>query len=288
LNKTLRVILCTSFVLCAFAQSSIAGNEDTTATSISPATEQPKHNILKNFVEDEGDIWTSPLRMDWHDAAIVGGIAATTAVLIASDESIYQNFRTFHDNNSWVRTASPIASQFGEFYVPFGIAALYCAHGLAFHNDYNVDTGLLAAQAMIHSGIVVQVFKHLFGRTRPFVRNGRDHWFGPSAFFRRYTDGGFSPYDSFPSGHTITAFSLATVIAERSDKWWVDGMAYSFAGLCGLSRLTERDHWFSGVFVGAAMGIAIGKLVVHNQEKRLELSPVIGSRSVGLAIQLNY
>ncbi len=288
MNKVIGAVLFASFVFCSPGQFAIAGDADTTAASQSLATEQPKQNILKNFLEDEGDIWTSPFRMDWHDAAIVGGIAATTAILIATDESVYRNFRTYHDNNAWVRSASPVASQFGEFYVPFGIAALYCVHGLTFHNEYNVDTGLMAAQAMIHSGIVIQVFKHLFGRSRPFVKNGQDRWFGPSAFFRRYTDGGFSPYDSFPSGHTITAFSLATVIAERSDDWWVDGLAYSLAGLCGLSRLTENDHWLSDVAVGATMGIAIGKLVVNNHKQRLELSPVIGARSAGLSIRFNY
>ncbi len=139
---------------------------------------------------------------------------------------------------------------------------------------------------MIHSGIVVQVLKHMTGRSRPFVNNGKDKWFGPRAFFKRYYDGGFSPYDSFPSGHTITAFTLAAVIAER-ERPWVGVIAYSFAGICGLSRITQRDHWFSDVFVGAALGIAIGKLEVVNYEKRFAVYPVFGARSAGVSIQLN-
>jgi membrane-associated phospholipid phosphatase len=225
--------------------------------------------------------------MEWRDAAIVAGIAATTAVLITIDEPVYRSFRDYRADNAWVRKASPIASQFGEFYVPFGIAALYCLKGLAFDDAEALDTGLLGVQAMVHSGIAIQVFKHLFGRSRPFVFDGHDRWYGPRAFFKRYYDGGFSPYDSFPSGHTITAFSLAAVLAER-ERAWVGVAAYSLAGLCGLSRLTEHDHWLSDVVVGAAMGVAIGKLVVHNHEKRLAIYPTLGSRSVGVSLRFSY
>lgn len=225
--------------------------------------------------------------MDWQDAAVVGGIVATTAVLIAVDEPIYRSFRDYRNENTWVRKVSPIASQFGEFYVPVGVAALYCLNGLAFDDDESLDTGLLAVQAMVHSGIVIQVLKHLFGRSRPFVHDGDDTWYGPRVFFKRYTNGGFSPYDSFPSGHTITAFSLATVLAEREQPW-VGAVAYSFAGLCGISRLTQREHWLSDVVVGAALGVAIGKLVVKNHEKRFTISPSVGSGSAGVSVQFNY
>jgi membrane-associated phospholipid phosphatase len=225
--------------------------------------------------------------MDAEDALVWSGVIATTAVLIATDEPVYRHFRDLKDESSFIHNASPAFSQLGEFYVPFGIAGAYCLSGLAFDDQRTLDTGLLGLQAMMHAGIVVQVFKHLFGRTRPFVRNGEDVWYGPRVAFKRYQSG-FSAYDAFPSGHTITAFSLATVIAERSDAFWVDATAYSLAGLCGLSRLTERDHWLSDVFMGAALGISIGKLVVKNHERRLEVVPAIGARSASVSLRFTY
>jgi membrane-associated phospholipid phosphatase len=247
-----------------------------------------EQNMLGSFLQDEGDMWTSPFRMDWNDAAIAGGVVAATAILIATDEPVYRSVNNFRNDHTWVQKISPVATKFGEFYVPYGVAALFCLKGLAFDDEEAVDTGLLSVQAMIHSAIAVQVFKHLFGRVRPFVLDGKDKWHGPQAFGKRYSDGGFSPYDSFPSGHTITAFSLAAVIAERSDQFWVGATAYSLAGLCGVSRITERDHWLSDVVVGAAMGVAIGKLVVHNHRNRLVITPSISFRSVGVGLQLNY
>ncbi len=290
------VVLCFSSAHAQSERDSIVGSGVSSGVSVEQTNEQrdgdvtgrPKQqNLLSNFLSDHGDIWSSPFRMDWEDAALWGGITATTALLITVDEPIYRSFRDFRNDHTWVKTVSPVASQFGEFYVPYGIAALYCLKGLAFDDDDALDTGLLAAQAMVHSGIVVQVMKHIFGRSRPFVFNGDDNWYGPRVFFTRYVNGGFSPYDSFPSGHTITAFSLATVLAER-ERPWVGATAYALAGLCGLSRLTENDHWLSDVVMGAALGVGIGKLVVNNHNKRLAIYPSVGARSAGVTILVSY
>lgn len=255
------------------------------------ATENPTpskfSSMFNGFWRDEAQIWTSPFRIDSEDLLWVGGIAATTALLIAIDEPVYKSFRDFRNDHTWVQKTSPVASQFGEFYVPYAVSALYCLKGLAFDDEHALDTGLLSVQAMIHSAVVVQLLKHLFGRMRPYVRNGEDVWYGPRMFFKRY-NGGFSSYDAFPSGHTITAFSLAAVVAERSEHTWVKATAYSLAGLCGLSRLTEHDHWLSDVVVGAAMGIAIGKLVVRNHEQSVTLTPSFGSRGAGVNVVFSY
>jgi hypothetical protein len=49
-------------------------------------------------------------------------------------------------------------------------------------------------------------------------------------------------YDSFPGGHAITAFSLATVVAVQYRKSvWVPIVAYSVATGVGLSRVTETS-----------------------------------------------
>lgn len=259
---------------------------DSLAASNAGEFKQKKQNIVGNFLADEGAIWTSPLHMDRKDAMVWGGVVATTALLITVDEPIARDAHRFRDDNPWVQTVSPIATQIGEFYVPYGIAAAYCLEGLAFDDDTSVDTGLLAVQVMLHSGIVVQVLKNISGRSRPFVFSDRDNWSGPSSIIKRYSEGGFSPYDSFPSGHTITAFSLATVLAER-ERPWVGYVAYSCAGLCGLSRVTENQHWLSDVVVGAALGVAIGKLEVSRHDERLAIYPSLGARSAGLTVQLN-
>lgn len=259
--------------------------EPTEEVPVAAPTRRP--GLFAGVLKDQGEIWSSPARLKWKHAALWGGVAVATVLLIKNDEGIYKNFTRLHDEHKWVRDASPVFTQFGEFWVPYGIAGSFCLAGLVFRDEYTVTTGSLALQAMLHSGLVIQVVKHLAGRRRPFVGNGQDYWYGPKAMFRRYNEEGFSHYDSFASGHTITAWSLATVIASRyPHSFLIGALSYTTATLCGLSRVTEKDHWLSDVLVGAAMGYAIGRLVVRNHDRRLQVIPQIDGRSV--AVGLNY
>jgi len=68
-----------------------------------------------------------------------------------------------------------------------------------------------------------------------------------------------SAFDAFPSGHTATAFSIATVFATQyKDIKAIPVICYSTATLVGISRLTEHEHWASDVFVGGIMGYLCG------------------------------
>ncbi|TAL76684.1 MAG: phosphatase PAP2 family protein, partial [Bacteroidetes bacterium] len=75
-------------------------------------------------------------------------------------------------------------------------------------------------------------------------------------------------FDSFPSGHTATAFSIATVFASQyNDTKAIPILSYSLASLVGISRLTEHEHWASDVFSGALLGYLCGKQVVSHFKK---------------------
>jgi membrane-associated phospholipid phosphatase len=71
-------------------------------------------------------------------------------------------------------------------------------------------------------------------------------------------------YGSFLSGHTIAAFSVATIMARRYGRKhrWVPIVAYGAAGLVGFSRLTLSAHFTSDVFMGGALGYAISRFTV--------------------------
>jgi membrane-associated phospholipid phosphatase len=107
---------------------------------------------------------------------------------------------------------------------------------------------LLGAEALIDSAIVVAALKEITQRRRPL--SGADR----SDFF----DGG----SSFPSGHSIKAWSLAAVIAnEYHDRRWVQVSAYGIATAVSLARFTGRQHYLSDVLVGSAAGYCIGRYV---------------------------
>ena len=59
---------------------------------------------------------------------------------------------------------------------------------------------------------------------------------------------------SFPSGHTATAFALATSLSVKYPKWYVIAPSALWACSVGVSRMNEGVHYPSDVLAGAAIG----------------------------------
>ncbi len=100
------------------------------------------------------------------------------------------------------------------------------------------------------SGLTVQIIKHLVGRARPRIT---DTFFavGPSLM---------RGYDSFPSGHTTLAFSLAYILSSYYGRLSV--VFYFIAMLAGFDRVKDGSHFPSDVIAGAFLGIAVAKLLM--------------------------
>lgn len=74
---------------------------------------------------------------------------------------------------------------------------------------------------------------------------------------------------SFPSGHTASAFSFATVFHKEyghRSRWYSIG-AYSIATATGALRVMNNKHWLSDVCVGAGIGILSTELVYRGLDK---------------------
>jgi undecaprenyl-diphosphatase len=70
---------------------------------------------------------------------------------------------------------------------------------------------------------------------------------------------------SFPSGHTATAFATATVIGLLHPRLRLP--AFGLATLVGLSRIYLGVHFLFDVLAGAALGIAVGWVVVSGTRR---------------------
>ncbi|MDY3890295.1 MAG: phosphatase PAP2 family protein [Bacilli bacterium] len=78
---------------------------------------------------------------------------------------------------------------------------------------------------------------------------------------------------SFPSGHTFTAFFLATTIFIRWRKWGYVALPLAF--MVGFSRIYLGAHYFSDVLVGGILGVGVAianfficKLIYSRLEKK--------------------
>jgi membrane-associated phospholipid phosphatase len=141
--------------------------------------------------------------------------------------------------------------------------ALLYATGVIRKDPKMQHTALLAAEAVADAEAVTTVLKDATKRVRPAGISPRgnyyDSWFESKGSFLRGNG-------SFPSGHTIAAFSVATVVARRyRNHRWVPYAAYSMATLVGLSRLSLSAHFASDVLAGGAFGYSIARFAVLRQ-----------------------
>ena len=98
--------------------------------------------------------------------------------------------------------------------------------------------------------------KRLVDRPRPYravegiAARDREH----------QSDEVFDPY-SFPSGHTSSAFAIATSLSASYPKWYVIVPSMTWATAVGVSRSWLGVHYPSDVLVGAGLGAGTALLV---------------------------
>ncbi len=71
-----------------------------------------------------------------------------------------------------------------------------------------------------------------------------------------------SAYNSFPSGHTATAFTCAHILHKEYGcvSPWISVGGYTVATAVGISRQLNNRHWISDVLAGAGIGILATEL----------------------------
>ena len=239
----------------------------------------------REFLSDAGRIWSSPARIkDKHIGPLVA-LAAATTFLIAGDEPIRDGVQTFAERHGWVIDVAPVVTEMGGIGA-FATAGAFFGAGLIFKDARARDTGYLAASAILQCVVVDTFVKGMAGRQRPLVADGEDHWYGPAKFFSN-EPGTADAFGSFPSGHSATAFSLATVVAmQYGHRSWVPVVAYTLAAGVGLSRIAMDKHWASDVAVGAVIGHLVARLIVNNHDRHQRVVPMLACTRRGLALSV--
>ncbi len=203
--------------------------------------------------------------MNSREAYWVGAGLVTTAALLLTDRGTYNSMKEAQYDGTWVSRASPVITEFGSTY-GLGVLGAFAGYGFIAGDPRAKETAYLATEAFLTSGIWGVTIKLLTSRERPSVASeSGGEWNGPFGFFRKNRGQSISAFDAFPSGHTLTAFSIATVVASQySDNIIVPIVCYTASSLVGISRLTEDAHWASDVFVGALLGYLTAREVIAN------------------------
>jgi membrane-associated phospholipid phosphatase len=270
LRLALAAIFCLGTVCVSAAQESTFDAPAPDAEAACPAS-QPQNAVPNQFqdvdiswrklpkrgLHDQKDIWLFPTQLArGHYWAPTLGVVGGTAGLIVADPHAMPYFRTHAGNLDDLNdTFDGTITSAGIALVPLSILA----SGYLRHNPYDVKTSLLAGEAYVDGAILDLALKAVTRRKRPSdVPAG-------TPFNDTFFSGGKSPFkgSSFPSGHAIGAFSVATVIAHRySQHRWVPWVAYGLATGVSLSRISTSAHFPSDVFLGAALGYTITRFEV--------------------------
>jgi membrane-associated phospholipid phosphatase len=222
---------------------------------------------MPGFVlNDQKRIWTSPFHTAKKDIkwwAIFGG---ATATLIVFDEQIQKNA----PNPPALVTVGTSGSDLGTAYALIPISAGFYFIGSKTANERFRESGLLGFEAMINATLVEEALKIVADRQRPLEGTGEGNFFHSANRLN----------SSFPSGHSINTFALASVFAhEYSHTWWVKVLAYAYAGGVAAARLAANRHFPSDTLAGGAIGWFIGDYVYgkrHNSD--LDQKPAISQR----------
>ena len=230
----------------------------TPVTQPSPERQISWRRLVPNMVQDQKQIWLFPVSLaHGHHLLPVLAVAGVTAGFMAIDEHNAKYFRNTQTFAGFNKVFSGSNSSLGMEIFP---AAFY-AIGLARKDTYAQHTVLLAGEAVLDSEILTAVIKDVDRRFRPAsVPPGGDF---SHSWFQETRGSYLGGVGSFPSGHAIAAFSVATVFARRypNPRWHV-WLAYGLASLVGFSRLSLQSHFSSDVFAGAALGFTIAHYVV--------------------------
>ena len=115
------------------------------------------------------------------------------------------------------------------------------------------------------SGILIliasMIFKHLLfpGFDRPTAEIPQENFYHIIEGFR------YARHNSFPSGHTMSAFGLATILSFYTSRKTVHILLVIYAVSIAFSRMYLLQHFYVDVYAGSIIGFIIISIVIQFQ-----------------------
>jgi membrane-associated phospholipid phosphatase len=136
-------------------------------------------------------------------------------------------------------------------------------YGWARDDEHARQTGILGAEAFANTILPHIAMNLVFGRQRPYEGTGES--FGEGEFFANHKTG-----SSFPSGHCLYTWSMASVLASEYPSAPNQILWYGVGTTVAITRVTAREHWVSDVIVGSAIGYLIGRHIWRVHSRHIE------------------
>jgi len=143
-----------------------------------------------------------------------------------------------HDYSSFISKSEP--------YIAMGVPLAMGLTGWLKNDEGLMKDAMVVGMSVASAYVFAYGMKLVFDRPRPYEA------YPDLIYPRSYEDS-----SSFPSGHTASAFALATSLCIRYPKWYVIAPSALWAGSVAFSRMHEGVHYPTDVMAGAALGIGL-------------------------------
>jgi membrane-associated phospholipid phosphatase len=189
-------------------------------------------------------------RPGWLLGAVAGGVAVVVAASVvassgrvgAVERAVFEAINGLPDALRWPMWVFQLL---GLVFLPVAVAAV-----AVYFRKIRLAIALVA---LVPLKLLVEkeVVKQLVHRQRP----GRTE---PDAILRDVPSAG----NSFPSGHAIIAFGIATLLTPYLGRWG-RVVVWALAVLNGMARVYLGAHNPLDVVCGAGVGVALGGLLAY-------------------------
>jgi membrane-associated phospholipid phosphatase len=222
--------------------------DDPQAANPSQNQAQPDHHGLvgrsvRRGLRDQKELYLAPLKpsnLKW-DALFLGGAAALFATDLQVERTVPTTNLGLYHTISAVTLVGTSATLGGLW-----------AYGIKTHNQHAKETGQLELEALANTFLIYTPMQLIAARERPDEGRGSGRFMAHHSF-----------NTSFPAGHPMFTWTMASVVAHEYPKPWVQILAYGTATSLSVSRIMGRNHFASDVFVGTALGYFIGSHIFH-------------------------
>jgi hypothetical protein len=200
--------------------------------------------LVPDLLADQKAFWNRPFHPKATDITWFVPLAATTSLMIGSDNSIEARLPS---GATFINRSQTLSN--------LGVASLVAASGGIYfwggleHDSHAQEAGILSGEALLDSLAVGSALQLFSGRQRPTQDSGKG----------KFWQGG----NSFPSGHAAMAWSIASVLAHEYPGPMTEFLAYGAASAISAARVTGRDHFASDVLVGSVLGWYLGRESYH-------------------------
>ena len=185
-------------------------------------------------------------------------VALLTLFISITVSCVYaQNWdiNTLHKINNWdgkfIRNYNRTISR-TEPYIAVSVPTSMLVLALVNNNKALLEDAIYTSTSVIGTFAITYGMKYLINRKRPYDRY-------PEKVYAYSHES--SP--SFPSGHTATAFALATSLCVKYPKWYIIAPTAAWACSVGISRMNEGVHYPSDVIAGAVIGAGCAVLNIY-------------------------